>query len=149
MGMAGIPALMGIDISGSLKMGIPGMGTGTPQNTIYGVYGGLTRKGINAMSAAEREDYLRAVEFPSPAFLENMLKAARMATREPRPRRARLSLTKRESRSGKPRGKRSRRRSAYGPGGSPRRRRRTGNTRISREILRSEKTSFTQRPSWP
>jgi hypothetical protein len=48
MDMAGIPALMGIDISGSLKMGIPGMGTGTPQDTIYGVYGGLTRKGINA-----------------------------------------------------------------------------------------------------
>jgi len=34
----------------------------------------------NAWEAASREDYLRAVEFASPAFLENMLKAARMAT---------------------------------------------------------------------
>ena len=79
MGMAGIPALMGIDISGSLKMGIPGIGTGTPQDTIYEVYGGLTRKGLNAMSAVEREDYLRALEFASPAFIEAVLKAYRMS----------------------------------------------------------------------
>ena len=32
MGMAGIPALMGIDISGSLKTGIPGLGYG-PRRT--------------------------------------------------------------------------------------------------------------------
>ncbi|MCX5914026.1 MAG: hypothetical protein NTV04_19085, partial [Deltaproteobacteria bacterium] len=35
--------LMGIDISGSLKTGIPLLGSGTPQDTIYGVYGGLAR----------------------------------------------------------------------------------------------------------
>ena len=60
MGMAGIPALMGIDISGSLKTGIPLVGAGTPSDTLYGVYGGLLRKGLNASSAIEREDYLRA-----------------------------------------------------------------------------------------
>lgn len=79
LGMAGIPALMGIDISGSLKIGIPLAGGGTPQDTIYGVYGGLARKSFNAMSAAEREDYLRAMEFASPAFIEAVLKAYRMS----------------------------------------------------------------------
>ncbi len=79
LGMAGIRALMEIDISGSLKVGIPLAGSGTPQDTIYGVYGGLARKGINAMSAVEREDYLRAIEFASPAFIEAILKAYRMS----------------------------------------------------------------------
>jgi ribosomal protein S15P/S13E len=79
MGMAGIPALMGIDISGSLKVGIPLAGSGTPQDTIYGVYGGLARKSLNAMNAVEREDYLRAIEFASPTFIEAILKAYRMS----------------------------------------------------------------------
>jgi N12 class adenine-specific DNA methylase len=79
IGMAGIPALMGINISGSLKTGIPLVGAGTPSDTLYGVYGGLFRKGLNAMSAIEREDYLRALEFASPAFIEAVLKAYRMA----------------------------------------------------------------------
>ena len=51
----------------------------TPQDTIYGVYGGLARKGLNAMSAVERENYLRALEFASPAFIEAVLKGYRMA----------------------------------------------------------------------
>ena len=79
LGMAGIPALMGIDISGSLKVGIPLAGSGTPQDTIYGVYGGMAKKALNAMSAVEREDYLRAMEFASPAFIEAVLKAYRMS----------------------------------------------------------------------
>ena len=54
MGIAGIPALMGIDIAGCLKTGIPLFGAGTPQDTIYGVYGGLFRKSLNALSAIER-----------------------------------------------------------------------------------------------
>lgn len=78
MGMAGIPALMGIDISGSLKTGVPLVGAGTPSDTLYGVYGGLFRKGLNAMSAIEREDYPRSLEFASPAFIEAILKAYRM-----------------------------------------------------------------------
>jgi len=77
--MAGIPALLGIDISGSLKVGIPLAGSGTPHDTIYGVYGGLARKSLNAMSAGEREDYLRAMEFASPSFIEAALKACRMS----------------------------------------------------------------------
>jgi hypothetical protein len=85
MGMAGIPALMGIDISGSLKMGLPftslAGAQGTPGDTVYRVYAGLGKKGLNAMSAAEREDYLRALEFASPAFIEAALKAYRTADR--------------------------------------------------------------------
>ena len=72
---------MGIDISGSLKTGIPGLGPGTPADTIYGVYGGLGKKALNAMNAAERDDYLRALEFVSPSFLESILKAYRVADR--------------------------------------------------------------------
>ena len=83
LGMAGIPALMGIDISGSLKMGLPftslAGAQGTPVDTVYGVYAGLGKKGLNAMNAAERQDYLRALEFASPSFLEAALKAVRMA----------------------------------------------------------------------
>ena len=83
MGMAGIPALMGVDISGSLKTGVPFTsvigGQGTPTDTVYGVYTGMGRKALNAMNAAEREDYFRALEFASPSFMEAVLKAYRMA----------------------------------------------------------------------
>jgi len=79
MGMAGVPALMGINISGSLKIGIPLIGSGTPQDNVYGVYGGMARKALNSMSAVEREDDLRALEFVSPAFIEAILKAYRMS----------------------------------------------------------------------
>ena len=41
----------------------------------------MAKKGINAMNAAERDDYLRALEFASPSFLESILKAYRMADR--------------------------------------------------------------------
>ena len=85
LGMAGIPALMGVDISGSLKTGIPFTslvgGQGTPSDTVYGVYAGLGKKALNAMNAAERQDYLRALEFASPSFMEAALKALRMADR--------------------------------------------------------------------
>ena len=53
-------------------------GAETPQDVIYGVYGGPTRKGLNAMSAMEREDYLRVLEFASPAFIEAVLKGYQM-----------------------------------------------------------------------
>jgi ribosomal protein S15P/S13E len=72
---------MGIDISESLKTGVSGLGPGTPGDTVYGVYGGLGKKALNAMNAAERIDYLRALEFASPSFLESTLKAYRMADR--------------------------------------------------------------------
>jgi hypothetical protein len=75
MGMAGIPAVLGIDISGSLKTQIPFV-SGTPSDTVYGIYGGVLQKFINAKDALQRDDILRAV-FASPAFLEAILKAYR------------------------------------------------------------------------
>ena len=80
MGMAGIPALIGIDISGSLKNQLPFVGV-TPSDTVYGVYGGMLQKFVNAKDAAQRDDTLRAIEFASPAFLEAALKAYRMSER--------------------------------------------------------------------
>ncbi len=76
MGMAGIPALAGIDISGSLKTRVPFAGL-TASDTIYGVYGGMFEKWINAKDAWARDDALRAIEFASPSFLEAVLKAYR------------------------------------------------------------------------
>ena len=78
MGMAGIPALIGIDISGSLKNQLPFVGV-TPSDTVYGVYGGMLQKFVNAKDAMQRDDTLRAIEFASPAFIESALKAYRMA----------------------------------------------------------------------
>ena len=53
MGMAGVPALIGIDISGSLKTQVPFVGV-TPSDTVYGVYGGMLQKWVNAKNALER-----------------------------------------------------------------------------------------------
>ncbi len=77
MGMAGIPAIIGVDISGSLKTQVPFMGM-TPSDTIYGVYGGMLDKAKNATASWQRDDSLRAIEFASPSFLEAALKAYRM-----------------------------------------------------------------------
>jgi uncharacterized protein YaaR (DUF327 family) len=76
MGLMGIPAMVGIDISGSLKMGIPFVGT--PSENIFGVWAGLGQKFIRAKDSMERGDVLRAIESASPAFLESILKAYRM-----------------------------------------------------------------------
>jgi hypothetical protein len=76
MGMMGIPAILGIDISGSLKMGIPFVGT--PSENVFGVWAGLGQKFMRAKDSAERGDILRGIESASPAFLESVLKAYRM-----------------------------------------------------------------------
>jgi len=77
-----IPGMVGVDLSGSIRIGFPNITQPLKggEDTVFGVWGGVGRKMANAWEAASREDYLRAVEFASPAFLENMLKAARMAT---------------------------------------------------------------------
>ncbi|MCX5914200.1 MAG: PLxRFG domain-containing protein, partial [Deltaproteobacteria bacterium] len=76
MGMMGIPAIVGIDISGSLKMGIPFVGG--PSESVFGVWAGLGQKFMNAKDSAGKGEVLRAIESASPAFLESMLKAYRM-----------------------------------------------------------------------
>jgi len=77
-----IPGMVGVDLSGSIRIGLPNITQPLKggEDTVFGVWEGLGRKMANAWEAASREDYLRMVEFASPAFLENMLKAARMAT---------------------------------------------------------------------
>lgn len=76
MGTAGIPALMGVDLSGSLKIGLfkP-----NPEE-VYGVYGGLYDKGKRAMELVARHQYMRAGEAISPVMIENFMKAYRMNT---------------------------------------------------------------------
>ena len=77
-----IAGMVGVDLSGSIRMSLPNITQPLKggEDMVFGVWGGLGRKMANAWEAASREDYLRAVEFASPAFLENMLKAARMVT---------------------------------------------------------------------
>lgn len=71
-----IPGMVGVDLSGSLKIGMPFVGT--PSESIFGVWSGLGKKAVNAYQSIGRDDYLRAVESASPVFLENILKAMRM-----------------------------------------------------------------------
>ena len=78
-GMQGLPALLGVDLSGSIRMGIP-FKEGLPQ-TAYGVYGGLADKATRGFNLFMRGDWARGLETLSPLFLENPLKAVRMATR--------------------------------------------------------------------
>ncbi len=79
-GMEGVPALIGVDLSGSLKIGLPKPTLAGTQETVYGVYGGLFDKGQRVLDAISREDFMRALESGSPAALENVLKAYRMAS---------------------------------------------------------------------
>jgi hypothetical protein len=79
MGIMGIPALIGTDLSGSLKMGIPFVGT--PSESIFGVWSGLGQKFLHAKDSAERGDTLRAIESASPSFIESILKAYRLTER--------------------------------------------------------------------
>jgi hypothetical protein len=64
---------------GNRYLSLTFIGAGTPQDTISGVCGWLARNSINAMSAIEREDYLRGTEFASPAFIESVLRTQRMS----------------------------------------------------------------------
>ena len=88
-GVAGLPALLGqipgmvgVDISGSLRIGLPRL-TDPMQGakeTVFGVWGGMAQKAASAYQAASVDDYMRAFEFASPVMLENILKATRMST---------------------------------------------------------------------
>jgi hypothetical protein len=77
-GMEGLPALIGVDLSGSLKVGLPKLSLRGTEETVYGVYGGLFDKGQKVLDAFSRDDILRAIESGSPAFIENLFKAYRM-----------------------------------------------------------------------
>ncbi|RJP48800.1 MAG: PLxRFG domain-containing protein [Anaerolineaceae bacterium] len=76
-GMHGLPALVGFDMSGTLKTSIP-FKEGVSE-TATGVYGGLLEKLSRGAKSFNRGDMERAIEQWSPLFLENALKAYRMA----------------------------------------------------------------------
>ena len=83
-GMAGIPGLVlpeGVDISGSMKLGLPWPITGSGPNELYGVYGGLAQKAGKAGHSLMMGEYLRAAENALPVAGENVLKGFRMMTK--------------------------------------------------------------------
>jgi len=80
VGMQGLPALIGFDLSGSIKIGIPIPGIGGPvQDSVFGVWGGLIDKGVQAVNSASNGDYARMVEAMAPVGAEAPLKAARLS----------------------------------------------------------------------
>ncbi|MCE5212658.1 MAG: PLxRFG domain-containing protein [Deltaproteobacteria bacterium] len=80
LGMYGLPSVFGANISGSLSIGMPGIGQGTPADTVFGVWGGLTQKGKNAIQSIGAGDYSRAMEEVSPEVLRSAIAAYRMGT---------------------------------------------------------------------
>jgi hypothetical protein len=81
VGMEGIPALVGIDMSGSVKMQIPipGVGEWDPNTFTMGVWGGLIDKGKRAVEFAADGQWSRAIEAGAPTGLEMMMKSTRLA----------------------------------------------------------------------
>ena len=79
VGMEGLPALAGIDMSGSTKMQIPipGVGEFDPSTFTMGVWGGLIDKGKKALDFASNSQWSRAIEAASPVGVEMMLQSAR------------------------------------------------------------------------
>jgi hypothetical protein len=81
-GMQGLPGLLGVNISGSLAMGIPFsdwiMG-GTPSDTIYGVMGGMFEKMGNTVKYSLKGEWYKAGESVAPEFIASPMKAMRMS----------------------------------------------------------------------
>jgi hypothetical protein len=77
-GESGLPGVVaGIDLSGSLKIGLPLFTARGTQETVYGVYGGLYDKGARAFEAIAAHDPMRAFEEAAPSFVSNVLRAKR------------------------------------------------------------------------
>jgi hypothetical protein len=79
-GMEGLPALIGVDLSGSLKIGLPKLSLKGAEESAIGVSLGLLDKANKTIEAMARGDIERALESSSPVFIENALKAVRRAT---------------------------------------------------------------------
>jgi len=81
VGTFGLPALLGVDLSGSLRIKFPDVTDPGRlfQETAFGVYGGLATKGLDATKALWDGQALRAMEFGSPVFIEKPLKALRLS----------------------------------------------------------------------
>jgi hypothetical protein len=75
LGMGGIPAFLGGNISGSLAIGVPFMGDQTALESIGGVYAGLAKKIVMAGQAAARGDVYRMSANLTPEFLRGPIVA--------------------------------------------------------------------------
>ena len=80
VGTFGLPALVGVDLSGSLRIKFPDVTDPSRlfQETAFGVYGGLATKGLDATKAFVDGELLRAFEFGAPVFVEKPLKGLRL-----------------------------------------------------------------------
>jgi hypothetical protein len=65
------------DISGSLGIGVPFMGE--PTDTLYGVWGGVARKGTRGAEAISHGDWYRGAENIAPEAMSNIMKSMRMS----------------------------------------------------------------------
>jgi hypothetical protein len=79
VGVQGLPALIGVDIGGSLRIHFPDVTDPGRliEESVFGVYEGLAMKGFNSIKAASTGQYARAFELLSPTFIERPLKAIR------------------------------------------------------------------------
>lgn len=80
VGTLGLPALIGVDLSGSLRIKFPDVTDPGRlfQDSAFGVYGGLATKGLDALKAITSGEGLRAIEFGAPVAVSNPLKAIRL-----------------------------------------------------------------------
>jgi hypothetical protein len=69
VGMGGLPAILGGNLSGSLAIGVPFIGDQTALESIGGVYAGLGKKLKMAGQAAGRGDFYRVAANMTPEFL--------------------------------------------------------------------------------
>jgi len=73
LGMSGLPAVLGANISGSMSIGLPFIGGGIEE--AGGVYSGLATKALRAAEAAGRGDVYRVMTNLTPEFLRNPIVA--------------------------------------------------------------------------
>jgi hypothetical protein len=77
-GISGLPAVLGANISGSIATGLPWpIGANSPEDSIFGVWGGMAQKIGRTAQALGRGDLNRAITEGSPEFMRNPRVAAR------------------------------------------------------------------------
>jgi hypothetical protein len=82
VGIQGLPALIGADIGGSLRIHFPDITQPGKliEESVFGVYEGLALKAVNSVKAASTGQLARAFEIASPTFIERPLKALRQSS---------------------------------------------------------------------
>jgi hypothetical protein len=77
-GISGLPAVLGANISGSIATGLPWpISANSPEDSIFGVWGGMAQKIGRTAQALGRGDLNRAITEGSPEFMRNPRVAAR------------------------------------------------------------------------